>query len=102
FLQDLADEPERRRQRNRIRLLLRLPADGVAARVDAALAHGGRRLDDRTLVDPEANELELVAPRAPCEESGARGGRLSRMKRPRKTRPAERSDRADLTTTLVA
>src|SRR5690606_8681379 len=104
FLQDLADEPERRRQRNRIRLLLRLPADGVAARVDAALAHGGRRLADRTLVDPEGNELELeaLAPRAPCEESGARGGRLSRMKRPRKTRPAERSDRADLTTTLVA
>lgn len=61
FLQDLADEPERRRQRNRIRLLLRLPADGVAARVDAALAHGGRRLDDRTLVDPEGNELELEA-----------------------------------------
>lgn len=54
-------ETERRRQRNRIRIDLLLPSDHLRARVDVAVAAGGRLLaeqpDGYLLADPEGNEL---------------------------------------------
>jgi len=51
-----------RPQRNRIHIDVDVPAEGAAARIDAALAAGGRLLSDRmapaywVLADPEGNE----------------------------------------------
>ena len=65
LFQDLDDDPERRRQRNRIFLELVVPADLAAARVDAIVAAGARVLDESPgrwrLADPEGNELTVVA-----------------------------------------
>jgi hypothetical protein len=55
---DPADE-DRRSQRNRIHLVLCVPHDQAQARIDAALATGGRVVDDKTLADPEGNEVIL-------------------------------------------
>ncbi len=51
----------RREQRNRIHLDLYLPDDQVAARIEAALAAGGRftRGDGGTIADPEGNEIDI-------------------------------------------
>lgn len=63
FFQQL-DEP--REQRNRIHLDLFVPADEAAARVDAAVAAGGRVVYDAdapawwTLADPEGNEVDIA------------------------------------------
>ena len=53
----------RREQRNRIRLELQLPDDQVAARIEAALAAGGRITGEggATIVDPEGNEVDIVS-----------------------------------------
>jgi hypothetical protein len=57
---DAADEG-RRRQRNRIHLALCVPHDQAQARIDAAIATGGRIMgDETTLADPEGNEVTLV------------------------------------------
>jgi predicted enzyme related to lactoylglutathione lyase len=63
---DTADE-ERRRQRNRIHFDLVVPDDQAQARVDAAVAAGGRILAEPAqgrwrLADPEGNEVDIVAP----------------------------------------
>ncbi|TCO48354.1 hypothetical protein EV646_104171 [Kribbella antiqua] len=60
FFQQLdgADEG-RRRQRNRIHLAVCVPSDQAQACVDAALATGGRVVNDTTLADPEGNEVIL-------------------------------------------
>lgn len=60
-----ASEEDRRRQRNRIHLDLLVPDEQAKARVDAAVAAGGRILTDQTpgrcaLADPEGNELHIV------------------------------------------
>ena len=58
------DEP--REQRNRIHLDLFLPADQAEARVSAAIAAGGRLVNDAqapawwTLADPEGNEVDIA------------------------------------------
>lgn len=64
FLQSLdPDEHERRAQRNRIHLDVFVPDDQAQARVDTALAAGGRVTYDTeapawwTLADPEGNEV---------------------------------------------
>ncbi len=51
----------RREQRNRIHLDLYLPDDQVAARIEAALAAGGRftRGEGGTIADPEGNEIDI-------------------------------------------
>jgi hypothetical protein len=51
----------RREQRNRIHLDLYVPSDQVEARVQAALAAGGRitREGGRTIADPEGNEVDI-------------------------------------------
>lgn len=58
-------ETERLRQRNRFEIELAVPGDAAPARVDAAVAAGGRVLeagDGRWRVaDPEGNELVVVA-----------------------------------------
>ena len=59
-------EEDRRRQRNRIHLDLLVPADQVRARVDAALAAGGRVVaapapDRQTIADPEGNEVTVCS-----------------------------------------
>jgi hypothetical protein len=58
-------EAERRRQRNRIRIELLLPSDHLRARVDAAIAAGGKILSEQPdrylLADPEGNELLVRA-----------------------------------------
>lgn len=60
---DSSDEA-RRRQRDRIRLVLNVPEDQFQHRIATALAAGGKVVDataDRTrLSDPEGNELDLV------------------------------------------
>jgi 4a-hydroxytetrahydrobiopterin dehydratase len=63
WLQQL-DAP--RPQRNRIHIDVYLPADEVQGRIEAALAAGGRIVDDAhapgwwTLADPEGNEVDLA------------------------------------------
>ncbi|HJR91729.1 MAG TPA: VOC family protein [Acidimicrobiia bacterium] len=60
---DESDE-DRRRQRDRIRLVLSVPDDQLQPRIDTAVAAGGKVLrssDGLTRVsDPEGNELDLV------------------------------------------
>jgi hypothetical protein len=61
---DPADE-DRRRQRNRIHLVLCVPDDQAPARIRAAITTGGRIVDDEipgrsTLADPEGNEVTLI------------------------------------------
>ena len=57
---------ERREQRNRIHLDVFVPDDVAAARIDAALAAGGRLVGDShapfwwTLADPEGNEVDVA------------------------------------------
>jgi 4a-hydroxytetrahydrobiopterin dehydratase len=61
-----------RPQRNRIHIDLYLPEDQARARIDAALAAGGRIVNDAhapqwwTLADPEGNEVDV----APWPDSG--------------------------------
>lgn len=60
-----ASDTDRRRHRNRIHVELFVPYDQVQARIDAAVAAGGRIVDEnasdrRTLVDPEGNEVDIV------------------------------------------
>lgn len=64
-LQELdASETGRRRQRNRTGIELVVPADVARARVGAALAAGGRLLDETAhrwrVADPEGNELVVL------------------------------------------
>jgi hypothetical protein len=64
FQQMDASEDDRRRQRNRIHLDLFVPYDRTQARVDAAIAAGGRIITDstpgrHTVADPEGNELNI-------------------------------------------
>lgn len=58
-------ETERRRQRNRIHVELAVPSDHAQARVAAAVAAGGRVLDESEggvrVADPEGNELVIVS-----------------------------------------
>lgn len=58
-------ETERRRQRNRIRLVLTLPADVATGRMASIGTLGGRIVDDSAgrwlAADPEGNELLVVA-----------------------------------------
>jgi hypothetical protein len=60
-----ASDTERREQRNRIHVALALPAEVAPARLAAALAAGGRLLDEsadrRRVADPEGNELVIVS-----------------------------------------
>ncbi|WP_460520624.1 VOC family protein [Flindersiella endophytica] len=71
FFQQLADadsegEQARRAQRNRIHVDLFVPDDQAQARIDAALAAGGRIVYDAeapewwTLADPEGNEIDIA------------------------------------------
>jgi len=60
-----ASEEDRRQQRNRIHLDLCVPYDQAEARIDAAIAAGGRVVTDKTpgrcrLADPEGNEVDIV------------------------------------------
>src|SRR5690606_17579411 len=58
------DEP--RRQRNRIHVDLWVPPEQAEARIEAAIAAGGRLLSDMhapswwTLADPEGNEVDIA------------------------------------------
>ena len=60
------DEEARREQRNRIHVDVFVPNDQAAARIEAALATGGRVAYDAeapewwTLVDPEGNEVDIA------------------------------------------
>ena len=54
-----AEDTDRRRQRSRVHIELLVPADQLRGRVDAAVAAGGRLLDDGRLADPEGNEVTL-------------------------------------------
>jgi len=58
-------ETERRRQPNRIHFELAVPSDLARARVAAAVAAGGRLLDEsrdrRRIADPEGNEMVTVS-----------------------------------------
>jgi 4a-hydroxytetrahydrobiopterin dehydratase len=55
-----------RPQRNRIHIDLYLPEDQAKARIDAAVAAGGRIVSDArapywwTLADPEGNEVDVA------------------------------------------
>ena len=66
FFQRLsADDEARRAQRNRIHIDLFVPNDEAGARIDAALAAGGRLVRDAapegwTLADPEGNEVDIA------------------------------------------
>lgn len=67
FFQDLdASDEARRAQRNRIHLDVFVPHDQAQARIEAALAAGGRLLyedeapDFVTLADPEGNEVDIA------------------------------------------
>jgi hypothetical protein len=59
-----ASDTERRRQRNRIHVELAVPPDLARARLDAAVAAGGRLLEEseerRRVADPEGNEIVIV------------------------------------------
>lgn len=61
-----ASEHDRREQRNRIHVDVFVPDDQARARIDAALATGGRVVDDKsapfgvTLADPEGNEVDIA------------------------------------------
>jgi hypothetical protein len=55
-----ASDPQRRQHRNRLHLELFVPPDQAQARIDAAVAAGGRIVGRHTLVDPEGNEVDLV------------------------------------------
>jgi len=58
------DDVARRRQRDRIRMVLHVPPDRLEQRIDAAISAGGSisrsRPGKTRLRDPEGNELELV------------------------------------------
>ena len=60
------DEEARREQRNRIHVDVFVPDDQAEARIDAALAAGGRVAYDAeapewwTLADPEGNEVDIA------------------------------------------
>ena len=61
----MSTDEERRSQRNRIHLDVFVPPDHARARIDSALAAGGRITHDNgpdrwSIVDPEGNELELI------------------------------------------
>lgn len=67
FFQPMSgDDEARREQRNRIHVDVFVPDDQASARVDAALAAGGRVVDDAhapawwTLADPEGNEVDIA------------------------------------------
>ncbi|QFG68066.1 VOC family protein [Ornithinimicrobium pratense] len=67
FFQDLdASDDARRAQRNRIHLDVFVPHDQAEARIEAALAAGGRLVyedeapDFVTLADPEGNEVDIA------------------------------------------
>ena len=67
FFQRLsADDAARREQRNRIHVDLFVPNDEAGARIDVALATGGRVVYDAeapewwTLADPEGNEVDIA------------------------------------------
>ncbi|WP_239089202.1 VOC family protein [Micromonospora gifhornensis] len=59
-----ASDTERRQHRNRIHVDLFVPYDQVHARIDAAVAAGGRTVTEsaprRTLIDREGNEVDIV------------------------------------------
>jgi glyoxalase superfamily protein len=60
-----ASDTDRRQHRNRIHIDLFVPYDQAQARIDAAVAAGGRIVtenasDRHTLVDPEGNEVHIV------------------------------------------
>jgi hypothetical protein len=71
-----ATENERRRQRNRIHVELLMPSDQLQTRVDAAVAAGGRILEQERspdryrLADPEGNEVVLRAVARPAGSEG--------------------------------
>jgi hypothetical protein len=58
------EEPttDRLAHRNRVRVTLSVPPDGVPARLDAAVAAGGRVVtgDRLVVLDPEGNEIDIV------------------------------------------
>jgi hypothetical protein len=60
-----ASETERRRQRNRIHVEVAVPSDLVQTRAAAAVAAGGRLLDESAdrlrVADPEGNEMVIVS-----------------------------------------
>jgi len=66
FQQMPASEEDRRAQRNRIHVDVYLPDDQAQARIDAAIAAGGRIVyDDEapewwTIADPEGNEVDIA------------------------------------------
>jgi hypothetical protein len=67
FFQEMAaSEQDRREQRNRIHIDLFVPDDQARARIDTAVAAGGRIVYDErapawwTLADPEGNELDIA------------------------------------------
>lgn len=67
FQQMEASDTDRRQQRNRIHLDLFVPDDQAQARIDAAVAAGGRIVGEKAvghcrLADPEGNELDIIAP----------------------------------------
>ncbi|MEV0645958.1 VOC family protein [Phytomonospora sp. NPDC050363] len=66
FQQMDASDTDRRQHRNRIHVDLFVPHDQAQTRIDAAVAAGGRIVtenarDRRTLVDPEGNEVDIIA-----------------------------------------
>jgi hypothetical protein len=62
-----SEDHDRRRQRDRIRLVLNVPDDQLQSRIDTAVAAGGRvsstNANRTRLSDPEGNELDLVTNR---------------------------------------
>ncbi|MET3806724.1 hypothetical protein ABIB25_003744 [Nakamurella sp. UYEF19] len=60
-----ASETERRKQRNRIHFELAVPSDHAQTRLEAAVAAGGRLLEQSEgrwrIADPEGNELVIVS-----------------------------------------
>ena len=65
FQQMDASDTDRRQHRNRIHVELFVPYDQAQARIDAAVAAGGRIVtenasDRHALVDPEGNEVDIV------------------------------------------